>query len=615
MEDKLIVGITAEIKDLQDKLKQAQDKLQQFGDNVNNSVQPATLDLLEKQLTALNQELKVTAIGSQRFKELGDQITKTEGKITGALGSIGGQGVRNLNSLNNSINQITRELPAFGLSANIGFLAISNNIPILIDEINRLKQANAGLAAQGKPTQSVLQALTGALFSYQTALSIGVTLTTLYGSKLIEMASAAIKGSQSVDALAQQTESYNEALESKSVINAIKDVIALKGALIQAKKGIIDKNQVISDYNESVAQVSKKVTTLQGVEQGLINNTEAYIRAVIARESANIMAAKAAETYIKLNEAKQKSDKDYLTTSVMLSGTIIKDVKDNDKLLGEIRKKEAENRNKLAAEAHQKDVNSLQKSLDDQIKVMMGFQEDAGKLMNDPLREGAATRNLPTMELMKGSSELKREAESLFNLYKESPQILSSLGEAYANNPFFRDLINGDIDKQTKKHVDDVMKLGDAYKKITAPESLKIIKDDFINLQENANKLAFAIGDSMALAFEQAFVNGENFGKAFEKTLTRLAARLAAALAAAIALATVIGILSGGTGVIAGVAMPKFGKILNTLSGGLLGSSEGSKVVSAVSAGTSQGNVSFEIRGDKLYGVLKNYEGRLDRLQ
>ena len=39
------------------------------------------------------------------------------------------------NMLGNSINQITRELPAFSVSANTGFLAISNNLPILADAI------------------------------------------------------------------------------------------------------------------------------------------------------------------------------------------------------------------------------------------------------------------------------------------------------------------------------------------------------------------------------------------------------------------------------------------------------------------------------------------------
>jgi tape measure domain-containing protein len=136
-------------------------------------------------------------------------------------------------------------------------------------------------------------------------------------------------------------------------------------------------------------------------------------------------------------------------------------------------------------------------------------------------------------------------------------------------------------------------------------------------LSESVNNLTLAIGEGMTTAFEQAFTGAESFGIAFEKVLVRLAARLLAALTAAIALATVIGFLSGGTGIIAGVAMPKFTKLLSGFSGGILDFGKGTtdRVVSAVGAGVGEGNVSFEIRGDKLYGVLQNYQSRLDRLQ
>jgi len=121
----------------------------------------------------------------------------------------------------------------------------------------------------------------------------------------------------------------------------------------------------------------------------------------------------------------------------------------------------------------------------------MGFQNDAGKLLNEPLTN-SASRNLPGMNLMSGASDLKKEAETLFNLYKDTPQILSNLGEEYASNPFFRDLINGEIDKQTKKHIEDITKLTDAYKNIQSPESLKIIKDNLELLQQlNTNVYTF----------------------------------------------------------------------------------------------------------------------------
>jgi len=90
------------------------------------------------------------------------------------------------NGLGNSINQLTREAPAFANSVQTGFMALSNNIPILTDELGVLIDKNKKLQEQGKPTESILKTVAGAFFSWQTAISLGVTILTVYGAKLID---------------------------------------------------------------------------------------------------------------------------------------------------------------------------------------------------------------------------------------------------------------------------------------------------------------------------------------------------------------------------------------------------------------------------------------------
>ncbi len=91
------------------------------------------------------------------------------------------------NGLGNSINQLSREMPAFANSAQTGFMALSNNLPILFDEIERIKTSNKELLAQGLPTKSLFSQIAGAVFSWGTALSVGVTLLTIFGPKLWDM--------------------------------------------------------------------------------------------------------------------------------------------------------------------------------------------------------------------------------------------------------------------------------------------------------------------------------------------------------------------------------------------------------------------------------------------
>ena len=115
------------------------------------------------------------------------------------------------NGLGNSINQLTREAPAFAVSLNTGFLALSNNLPILADELARVRRENVELAKSGQPTVSVFKQLLGSLFSFQTLLSVGVTLLTLYGGKIIDYISGADKTKKAQEELKKATEAKIEA--------------------------------------------------------------------------------------------------------------------------------------------------------------------------------------------------------------------------------------------------------------------------------------------------------------------------------------------------------------------------------------------------------------------
>src|SRR5690606_37295888 len=83
-----------------------------------------------------------------------------------------------------SVAQLSRELPAFANSVQTGFMAISNNIPMFVDEIQRLKKANLELAATGQPTTSVLKSVGKAIFSLNGMLGIGITILTVFAPKL-----------------------------------------------------------------------------------------------------------------------------------------------------------------------------------------------------------------------------------------------------------------------------------------------------------------------------------------------------------------------------------------------------------------------------------------------
>lgn len=114
------------------------------------------------------------------------------------------------NGLGVSIQQVARELPNFGQSMQLGIMAISNNLPILADELKLAKDRIAALKAEGKDAPSLFTQISSAVFSWQTALTIGITLMTAYGSKLYDFITGQTEASKK---LKEEQEALAEARE------------------------------------------------------------------------------------------------------------------------------------------------------------------------------------------------------------------------------------------------------------------------------------------------------------------------------------------------------------------------------------------------------------------
>lgn len=131
------------------------------------------------------------------------------------------------NELGNSVNQLSREMPAFANSVQTGFMAISNNLPIFFDAIGNIRKENAALRAEGKPTVSTFKQIAGSIFSLGTVLSIGVTLLTIYGKDMYEWAKAVLAGSQASQNAKKNIEDLNKA-KSEGLKSAASEISQLK---------------------------------------------------------------------------------------------------------------------------------------------------------------------------------------------------------------------------------------------------------------------------------------------------------------------------------------------------------------------------------------------------
>nr|DAQ06443.1 MAG TPA: tail tape measure protein [Bacteriophage sp.] len=121
------------------------------------------------------------------------------------------------NNLGFQIQQVARELPSLAYGPQIFFPAISNNLPMLADEIARAKKSVDELKKAGQTFTPVWKQIASSIFSWQTLLVAGVTVLTLYGKEITSWVASLFKGKTAIDTAAAALEQFNSAMAQGSV--------------------------------------------------------------------------------------------------------------------------------------------------------------------------------------------------------------------------------------------------------------------------------------------------------------------------------------------------------------------------------------------------------------
>lgn len=218
---------------------------------------------------------------------------------------------RTWDGLGISISQVVRELPAAAVSLNTFFLGISNNIPMVVDEINRLRAQNKLLQVEGKATVSVTKSIVKALFSWNTILVVLLTVLSMFGEQIIDWIGSLFKAKNAVISTAEALDNINKELESTNASYG-DNIVSLKQLQQEWKnlKTTAEKNQWIKDNKSEFDALGVAVNDVTDAESIFVKNTAAVITALKLRAKAAAAQKLAAEQYekalIKQNEADKK---------------------------------------------------------------------------------------------------------------------------------------------------------------------------------------------------------------------------------------------------------------------------------------------------------------------
>ena len=224
-----------------------------------------------------------------KANELGSQLRVIDTDIGKHTRNVGNY-ASSWNGLGNSINQLTREAPAFANSVQTGFMALSNNIPILTDELGVLIQKNKDLQAEGKPTQSILKTVAGAFFSWQTAISLGVTILTVYGAKLVDMAMGLGNVQKALKSLEQAQKDSDERISNTTRNIEAQTAIAIANAKMRGASQKELDDLTLTGQKDKLLNLQKERDLAKNTYDEAVNYRKNGIEGVKQRQRAELDA-------------------------------------------------------------------------------------------------------------------------------------------------------------------------------------------------------------------------------------------------------------------------------------------------------------------------------------
>ena len=336
----------------------------------------------QKRYKALNEADRNSTLGQDLVKQANILNTKLK-EIDAQFGNYQ-RNVGNYssawNGLGMSIQQIGRELPSLAMGWNTFFLAISNNLPMLTDELARAKREYKELTAQGQKATPVWKQVLGSVLSWQTALVVGITVLSMYGKEIMEWVGSLFKGNAEA----------RKSVDIQKELNAVRQ----EGAK-NAQEEITRINLLYNatqDANRSMEERRKAVDELQKQYPSYFGNMS----------EEEVLAGKAADSYARLSQsiiasAKARAAQDKMTENARI-------ILENEQKIAEAyirREKAVEN-----AERAEKDYNENHKKVNPEAALFLALDKERAKEYINSIDEEIAGYRRAIYEMNKVQQEL-----------------------------------------------------------------------------------------------------------------------------------------------------------------------------------------------------------------
>lgn len=474
--------------------------------SANDSYQEQSLQLerLRKAYRMLSTEAANSKLGVELQKNIAalDTQVKSVDKSLGQHQRNVGNYVSTWDGMGNAINQLTREFPAFSVSLQTGFLAISNNIPILVDQISRIRKENAALREEGLKGVPVWKQIAKSAFSLNTLLSVGITLLTVYGKDIFEWGKNLLSSSSSAKAASEaqrdlnsSTGDYAKALKN-STSSYGENLVTLRN--LQAEWNNLGDNlnkqkQFIIDNASEFKKLDVSVTDVNDAKNLLVDNTDAFVKAMALRTQATAAQKLAQEKYAealqkrieaenlqkKADEAREKGQ--YAATAVMLNT-----------IFGVKSVKELAEENAKAIEVDVKSLNDQADALDEAGFAYFNYNKKQMEAARSELESAGIRESSNEEKLKRQQEQIEREAKRREKLEMEAERNIQEARLNVMDEGYKKDRLL--LEQSFQKRIDDVktkgVRVNEQIEAIEAERSKKLAEFDRKISEQRANEEA-----------------------------------------------------------------------------------------------------------------------------
>ena len=243
------------------------------------------------------------------IEKLRAEIAALEGQ-TGRFKREVGHYATAFSPLSFQVQQVARELPSLTMSAQQFFLAISNNLPMLADELSRARREYKNLKAEGKDGVPVWKQLLKSIASWQTLLVVGITVVTAYGKEIGNFFSQLFGGTPKIRTATQMFEDVNKAVSenSKTLADNLLRYKELQREWKAMKGGADEQRKWIKENQSEFTKLGISIQDADDAQSAFVENSPKVIDALKQQAKAAAARELAIEQYQKAIKERNKAE-------------------------------------------------------------------------------------------------------------------------------------------------------------------------------------------------------------------------------------------------------------------------------------------------------------------